>query len=444
MIEFSPVSVTHEGVSVHYRDHFTAKLAKVNARLAKIGAPAATIAFGPVVTRTERNEFGWLHSWDEFDVTVTGVEAKLAGWSAVASLDHTLIPTSESGFAPEALVSRFPAHFETAMPDSFRFRGSVCDHCNIKIARNMTVVFAHDDGRWAQVGTTCILEYIGVDPRTVLMLSEWNVRFDEDDEPGSRRRVYVEPIYFVAAAAEATRINGFVKSGAEYATPTKHAASDLAYGRIKPKDLERLFPGLDYERGLAKATEVMAWVAESTDSSDFMTSARLACRAEMVKEKTEGILACLPSVYDREMGKRVERAAKAAASPGFLGEVGKKISVIGTVTVASTFEGQYGMKRIVVVKTAEGYDVKTSGSGASLWDAEVGDTVRFDGKVKAHENTKYGLQTVLTMAKVFALADDGTVMPSASSATSQNHFYGQHDDAANPNCHHCVKATVAA
>lgn len=434
MIEFSPVSVTHEGVSVHYRDHFTAKLAKVNARLAKLGGvPAATIAFGPVVTRTAKNEFGWDYSWDEFDVTITGVEAKLAGWSPVASLDHTLD-------ANEALVARFPAHFETVIPDSFRFRGSVCDHCNISIARNTTVLFLHDDGRWAQVGTTCILEYIGVDPRTVLMLSAWNVRCDEDDEPGSRSRIYVEPVHFIAAAAEATRINGFVKSGAEYDTPTKHAASDLAYGRIKPKDLERLFPGLDQARGVAKAIDVMAWIAGSTDASDFMTSARLACRTDRATERTEGILACLPSVFDREMGKRVERAAK-NANAGYLGEVGKKLIVTGTVTVASTFEGTYGMKRIIVVTDVDGNAVKTSGSGASLWDAEVGDLIRFEGKVSEHADSKYGLQTVVKMAKVFSLAADGTVLPSASSATSQNHFYGVHDDAPHDACYHCVTAS---
>src|SRR4051794_25541170 len=35
MIEFSPATVTHEGVHVGYREHFEAKLVKVNAKLAK-------------------------------------------------------------------------------------------------------------------------------------------------------------------------------------------------------------------------------------------------------------------------------------------------------------------------------------------------------------------------------------------------------------------------
>jgi len=212
MIEFHPVTVTHEAVSVYYREHFEAKLAKINVKLAKLGAPLATIAFGPVVTRTETNPVtGWKTSYDEFDITVTGVEAKLAGWVPVATLDHTLD-------AREALVARFPAHFETVIPVAYRFTGSRCDHCGIKIARNTTVLFRHEDGRWAQVGTTCILEYIGVDPRTVLMLSEWGHRFSDEEEGGGRRCIYVAPVHFIAAAAEATRINGFVRSGSDCST----------------------------------------------------------------------------------------------------------------------------------------------------------------------------------------------------------------------------------
>lgn len=435
MIEFSPASVTHEGVNVGYREHFEAKLVKVNAKLAKIGAPPATIAFGPVVTRREVTEYGWEYDVQEFaTVTITGVEARLAGWTPVAALDHTLA-------ADEALVARFPAHFDTDIPDRFRFSGSVCDHCNIRIARNMTVLFSHEDGRWAQVGTTCILEYIGIDPATVLMLSTWNVRADEDEDGmGGPKggRIYVAPIHFLAAAAEATRINGFRRADSD--NPTKVAAADLAYGRIKPRDIEREFPGLDYGLGEAKALAVMAWVAESTDTGDFMTNARLACRADRVIDRTEGILACLPSVLDREMGKRAERAAKNVG--GYLGEVGKKLIVTGTVTVASTFEGNYGMKRIVVVVDSDGNAVKTSGSGNSLWDAEVGDTVRFEGKVSAHSDTKYGPQTVVKMAKVFCVAADGTVLPSPTSNASAEHAYGDHDDAPTKFCYHCAKAAI--
>src|SRR5688572_3127404 len=161
-IERVPVEVTRENVHVALAARMAEKVAKWNKRLVKIGVDPAVLTHGEKVERVVKDPVTlWEDRWFEFEwVKITGEFARYAGWDAVATLDHTLAED-------EALVTTFPRHRgEDAIevPDHFRFRGSECDHCHISIRRNLTILFHHEDGRWAQVGTTCCRDFIGVDP----------------------------------------------------------------------------------------------------------------------------------------------------------------------------------------------------------------------------------------------------------------------------------------
>jgi hypothetical protein len=402
---FSPVESTLTGVSVYCEDFLNSKLAKVNKRLAKLGAPAATLTFGPIVERTEKNEFGFDRTFREFEfVTVTGVEAKFSGWTGIATLDHTLDPN-------EALVSKFPGEEETPFPEEYRFKGAWCDHCNKIRSRNMTVLFLHEDGRWMTVGTSCILDFIGVDPKNVVWLAAPLIggSDDEDEMRSYGGRWEITPHEFLAAAAEATRLFGFVKSRPDtsYDTPTRSHASTLCNGRLNEYE-KKLYRDVDFRKGSDEADKIMAWVAADTGWSDYMRSASLACRTFKVTDKTEGLLASLPFSYMKAMGKLAERAAAATAKPtDFLGTVGTKITVEGTVTFKMAFE-PYAWNgptpyRLTIV-TDEGYTLTTKGSGNTLWEAEVGDRITWTGKVTGHEDHEtYGKRTECKLVKITVL-----------------------------------------
>lgn len=406
---FTPVESTLTGVSEYAVDFLNAKLTKINKRLAKLGAPAATLTFGPLVEKTERDEWtGFKRTWREFEtVTVTGVEAKFAGWRGIATLDHTLDPN-------EALVAKFPGAEEVEFPETFRFKGAWCDHCNKIRSRNMTVLFLHeDDGKWMTVGTSCILDFIGVDPKNVLWLAAPAFGGSEDEDEmrggGGGGRSEVTPIEFIAAAAEATRLFGFVKSRPDnsFDTPTRSHASTLTRGRLNDFE-KKLYAEVDYKRGVAEAEKIMAWVEASDDWSDFMRSAKLASRTWKVTDRTEGLLAALPFSYMRAMGKLAERKAAAEAKPtDFLGTVGAKLTVEGTVTFKMAFES-YAYNgptpyRLTIV-TDDGYTLTTKGSGNTLWEAEVGDRISWTGKVvELEDHEKFGKRTEMKLVKIKVL-----------------------------------------
>lgn len=403
-VEFVPVTSTYHLLPVHARPFVEAKAAKLGKRLAKLGCPAPTVTFGPRITVTERDDFGFDTSWQAFEtVTVTGHEARHAGWTPVAALDHTLA-------ADEALVSLFPAAIEagTTVPDQFRFRGPVCDHCGIKIRRNATIVFAHDDGRWTQVGTSCVLEYIGVDPRCILMLAAPVITGDDEESFRQGREAGPTPEAFLAVAAEITLLWGFTPSSADWAkVSTKDAV--LNWFHAKMADRVKDFPGMDLDRGKATAATIVSYLTDgpgATSTSDYFVSARLAARAEITNRKTHGLLASLPHVVGKALAEAADKATEAARPSEFIGTVGSKLSVEATITTAITVETAYGSSRRITGRTAAGDIVTTFGSGNTLWSVKVGEVVQFTGKVKAHEaSDRYGNQTVLAMVKIAVPAE---------------------------------------
>lgn len=105
----------------------------------------------------------------------------------------------------------------------------------------------------------------------------------------------------------------------------------------------------------------------------------------------------------------VEADRRAALVQGFLGEVGDKVAVTGTVTVAKYVAAQAynrSSSMFLIVTLDSGQVVKTFGSGASLFDLSRGHRVTLTGTVKGHESYNGQQQTVLTRVKAVILDED--------------------------------------
>lgn len=430
-ITFEPVESTVEEVPTAFGERIARKLKALSKRLAKMGVPAPTLEFGPVVNVEfplderlvviyEGSPKPTFPAWST--VTVKGFEAKSDGWTGVAVLDWTVSPT-------EAFVARFPGHADEdtapTISEELRTRGPLCDHCGTKRSRNNTIVFEHEDGRMIAVGTGCVLEYLGVDPRTILMLSDF-VKSVSDDDGDIKIRPSLDPMTFVALAAEITRAFGFARSGE--ANSTKDLTTMIgvtgASSRADKEVAKELAETLDMDRGRAKAAAIAAWLAED-NGTDFLRSASIALHGNPVEAgaRHAGILAALPFSHDRHIGLTAERDAKRAAeaearkSGEFIGSVGDKLTVTGTVVFYNTYEGTYGTSARLTVLTDDGNRVTTYGSGNTLFGWSTGDRVEFTGKVKGHDaSDKFGKSTVLERAKVIELDADGVKIPECSFA----------------------------
>lgn len=429
-VEFVEVESTVEEIPTAFADRIARKLKALTKRLAKLGVPAPSIEFGPVIAveypvESEPVPGVPAATFPAFEtVTVRGFEAKVAGFTGVAVLDWTVNPD-------EAFVARFPGHDdEESAPeisDELRTRGPVCDHCDKKRSRNLTILFENEDGGMKAVGTSCVLEYLGVDPRTILMLSDFVKSVSDDEDFGSTVKPALDPMSFVALAAEVTRAFGFVRSGE--AGSTKELVTMLGILGPRSKYEKELAAELaaeaDTDRGMAKAEAIAAWLDEDTSNSDFLRSARVALGAPAVEAgaRHAGILAALPFSHDRHIGLVAEREAKRKAEAearktgGFVGKVGDKVTVKGEVTFYNTYDGTYGTSVRLTVLTDGGDKVTTYGSGNSLFGWGSGDKVEFTGKVKSlDDDPKWGKSTVFERVKVKELGEDGNPLPECSAS----------------------------
>jgi hypothetical protein len=86
----------------------------------------------------------------------------------------------------------------------------------------------------------------------------------------------------------------------------------------------------------------------------------------------------------------------------YVGNVGERISVAGSVSVAHycpTERYDRTATMLIVVKSVEGYVVKMNTAAAWAFNVSVGDSVVVSGVVKEHADNQYGKQTVLSRPK---------------------------------------------
>jgi len=105
---------------------------------------------------------------------------------------------------------------------------------------------------------------------------------------------------------------------------------------------------------------------------------------------------------------QAEQDRRDALVTGFVGELGDRLKNLeGTITTAITFEVEgfnYGtvVKALVVVTLANGQQIKTVGTGDSLYGWERGDKVFVTGTVSDHGNYHGQDQTIVKRAKIVA------------------------------------------
>ncbi len=395
---------------------------KLNRRAAKLGmdpvgvvasAPRAEFASGrdadlPAELRKKR----WI-----IDVLFTGTAPRIKGFTFAAKLDH-----QKGG----NLVLRAPGI--TVDLDGWRVASPRCQHCGLARHRAQTFLLQTEKGELLQIGRQCLVDYIGTED--VANAVQWykclhdlvSEVTDEDGEYGfgGGWSNPDSPLDFIAAAVSSVRIRGFHKAGgregsADYepAQSTKQHCAFILGKRPLPGERTGDAAGREWdaaqptEAQRATAATILAWVAESKDSSDFMHNARIACAALYVIERTEGILAALPICYDRFLGKEQERKARPVAGP-HVGVVGNYIDTKVQVKYSSGYEVELKHAPVTVSGTfLIMTDENNSTIKARTTSRELQDVEDFSGDwylratVKKHEtDAKRNNQAVTVVTRI--------------------------------------------
>jgi len=257
---------------------------------------------------------------------------KLAGWRLVAVIEHMFhnAEFDKDGkeiSKPETLNLIREVPGET-MPAKYRDTPQNCDHCGYKRRRNKTFVLAHDDGQTAQVGSTCLSDYLGVDASRLTNMASFLTDFVDlvagdgwdDYGYGGGRGPRVWPIRDIISFASAA-IETYGYCNRKNATETRVATavwveSYIAAGEDPKGKPEQVISPEAFKRTADLARKANAWLDElkARDVESFAASEgyqrNLAVLAKLgyVRQKDFGILVSVPFSIRREEEKAAEQA----------------------------------------------------------------------------------------------------------------------------------------
>ena len=275
----------------------------------------------------------------------------------------------------------------------------VCEHCGTNHNRTKCVVLIDNiTGTHKMVGTSCVKDFIGYNvEQFAKYFQEIEAILIDNTEPkiyDNEEHLYnpaIDALEYLASCIKIIEKNGYNKE-------------------LKTVALKEI--GKTEDKYIEKAQEVINYFENiNTDWMDtFTADTRVFVTGRKPILRENGFVAYAYELYKKLIAKeeaRKEAEAQKSLS-NYVGEVGKKITVTGKLTIAGGYETDYGYTTIYKVTDNNGNTIiwKT-GTCINICDengyvkdiSEIGE-VEITGTVKAHNEYNGEKQTVLTRCKV--------------------------------------------
>jgi hypothetical protein len=416
-------------IVVSKQSALVAELVRLAKRAKRIGAPAITWTFGAVEQREVRVRVVREQEADVLPsalthrtrtvpfvhMTLTGVAPRIAGWEFVATVQHV----------DEVNILRAcPRTEELPVPEVYRTRGSVCDHCKLDRDRRDTYLVVNGAGEWKQIGSSCLVDFMGhEDPHTIAEYAEMLASAlslcdgaGDDEEGGfgfggggSGPRVFSVLEYLKCVAAE-IREQGWVPRKAADPERGVQATADRACDRMDPERPVKVRDRSVTEADTAIATASYDWALALHTSdgderlNDYLWNLYAVAKSGIVERRTFGLAASMVAAYTKAEVRKRERAARKPSE--YVGEVGEQRTFVLTLDRHFAFEGGWGPVSRYLFRDREDNVVTWKSSGHATVvgldspnDRMVeGSTYIVCGTIKKHDDYKGTKQTVLTRA----------------------------------------------
>lgn len=347
-------------------------------------------------------------------VLIAGEEPRLHGWRLIACIDYA--DEAEQG-APWLRVvpdETLPAEYRTVEPTR-------CDHCLTKRDRATVFVLKHDDGRYAVVGRTCLLDFLGGRGDPLLMANQAETLFAVFDLARSMEDWGGGGGYMARAIDIDEFIAVTVHMITKYGWVSRAKARDSYSGERATVDRvwQVCFPVTTDERRIADterptaderatAAKVVEWATKEfvdpdpSTLTDYAYNCRTILISGVVTQRSAGVAASLASAYQRAMAQQAESAAGVRVE-GHFGTLNERITLNLDFTGARTVQGAYGTSYLCMFRGAEGlergYSFKWFGSS---WPFEFdvaaasGKRVKVKATIKKHGEFRGQQETELS------------------------------------------------
>jgi uncharacterized protein (DUF2147 family) len=372
-------------ISADLKDKVLHKLEKLNRRAAKLGLSPLVVAFDNERMVKETTESGDPKNYKVIDVTIHGAAPKIAGWEFIASIKATEVGN---------IIRTVPGIEIDLTP--YRDSKIYCDHCQTRRTRNKGYIVRNDEGEFMQVGSSCLRDFLGHNPASILWVFKSIDEFTEDEweNYSSSGPSYFTPREYLAHVAACIRAGGWI------------SRSRAGYGEIATADwaLQNMFPFTDAEKQNVipvtedhklEAENAIEWAKGIDATNDFLHNIKVVASLEYICYKEVGIAAAILMAYQKEQSRLIEaeRKAKVGENSEFVGNIKDRIKLENLkVEKINYHDGFYGLTYITTLVDEKG-NVYTWFASKEL---EVGKTYSGKGTVKNHTVFNNVKQTVLT------------------------------------------------
>ena len=352
------------------------RVEEMNVRIAKreLGSPVTLTVGDSMISIDQETRVETTY----VDVTLTFTPVVLAGGYTLSAIaDYTSTDT--------ALVFDLAETGLTADD----FDPTRCDYCGTARDRNRVFAVTAADGTMKFVGTTCVKDFLGVDPAGLLYVADaFASVFDDDDGyTGGTSAMMIPTSTFVTYAQAIVSVDGYVK--ASDPGSTRDVVIAFIYEPAS-SDFEDCMAALNDPATAAFAADAIAWAAAKVPddtTSDFDRNMYAVATSEMLGRKAFGIAAYLPVAYGRYLDREAAKAAEAAAA-GPVEDVptgaGRTV-VTGVIVGLKTVESQWGTAYKMVVRDDRGFRIYVTQPDA-IGDATRGDRVTFTARLTASDD----------------------------------------------------------
>ena len=202
------METTTATIKAYLTDVVEARVAKLAKRATKLGVEAPQVAFTNFREVPVRDSLGRKTKELELvcDATLTYEQIKLSGeWQLVASVER-----GELGNLVYSHLENDFSHLRQAK--------LTCDHCQVKRQRNKHFVLHSNEGEEKVVGSTCMKDFLGIDPSKAIQF--WTlfkeVFADDEKAKNSKDSQWLSIKTLVAWTCREVELNGFTSRSQAY------------------------------------------------------------------------------------------------------------------------------------------------------------------------------------------------------------------------------------
>lgn len=301
-------------------------------------------------------------------------------WKVIAQIEHL----------PEGNVIK--EFTDTKVPEIYRNRPGVCDHCGVDRPRKITYIVENTkEGTFAQLGRSCVSLYTGgiqlldgVLP--LLSLEEYDVdHMDTDHLVIDSMWSYLPTESVVAWSLACIEKYGYVKTRTE-----DGERNSLSTYRRVLDNMEAYSTKGDFEPQEAhyeRFPEILEWVSERSEDNTFFSNVYVLLKGKYISHKNAAYVVGAVGAFLRD------KALENKTNNSFVGEIGDKVTFdIEEISVLSSFKSIYGLCYVYRIVDTDGH-VFTTMTSRSL---NISDVKKAKGTVKEHMTAKGEKRTVLT------------------------------------------------